>query len=113
MIGKDQLLHLDPDDNVNVMIDNTDIFNCKYTSVDTFQTIKQNFTNGLSIMCFNIRSFNRNSDEFLAYITLCKHTFDIIVLTETWGSDELHTLFHIPGYNSLHNYRKNKKRWRS
>ena len=108
-MNRDQLWHLDPDNNLNIINENADIFNCKYTSVDTFQTIKQNFSNGLSLICFNIRSFMKNSDEFLSYLTLCKHSFDIIVLTETWGKDETHTLLHIPGYNSLHNYRKNKK----
>ena len=100
---------LDPDANINILNENLDVFNCKYTSVDTFKNIKQNFVHGLSLICFNIRSFNKNSEEFLAYLTNTNHIFDIIILTETWGKDDTHTLFTIPGYNSLHNYRKNKR----
>ena len=94
---------LDPDANVDILNENLDVFNCKYISVDTFKNVKQN---GLSVICFNIRSFNKNSEEFL---TNTNHIFDIIILTETWGKDDTHTLFNIPGYNSLHNYRKNKR----
>ena len=100
---------LDPDINVDIFNDNLDVFNCKYVSVDTFKDEKQHFTDGLSIICFNIRSFNKNSEEFLAYLTNTDHTFDVIILTETWGRDDTRTLFTIPGYNSLHNYRKNKR----
>ena len=103
-----QLLQRDPN-NIN-LVEDDDIYNCRYTSVDSFQDIKQTFSNtGLSLLCFNIRSFSKNSEEFLGYISNCKHSFDVIVLTETWAKDETHYLFQIPGYNSLHNFRKNKR----
>ena len=51
----------------------------------------------------------KNSEEFLGYLSNCKHSFDIIVLTETWAKDETHYLFQIPGYNSIHNFRKDKR----
>ena len=103
-----QLSQRDPD-NINLLDDN-DIYNCKYISVDSFQGIKQTFSDtGLSLLCFNIRSFSKNSEEFLGYISNCKHSFDVIVLTETWAKDETQYSFQIPGYNSLHNFRKNKR----
>ena len=108
-MNRDQYLQLDPDTNIEIFNENPDILNCKYTSIDTFKNIKQDLINGFSVLCFNIRSFSKNSEEFLAYLALCNHKFDIIVLTETWGRDETHTLFQIPGYNSLHNYRKDNK----
>ena len=99
-----QLSQRDPD-NVNLLEDG-DIYNCKYISVDSFQGIKQTFSDtGLSLLSFNIRSFSKNSEEFLGYISNCKHSFDVIVLTETWAKDETHYSFQIPGYNSLHNFR--------
>ena len=108
-MNRPHLDRLDPDANIDILNENLDIFNCKYISVDTFKNVKQNFVRGLSLICFNIRSFNKNSEEFLAYLQNTNHIFDIIILTETWGKDDTHTLFTIPGYNSLHNYRKNKR----
>ena len=110
-MNTDNLRHIDPDENVSILNENSDVFEiCKYCSIDTFKYLKQSFTqNGLSIVCFNIRSFNRNADEFLAYLACCEHDFDVIVLTETWAKDETHGLCHIPGYSSAHNFRTNKK----
>ena len=100
----------DPDSHVDILIEEQDVFNCKYYAVDSFKILKQNFNvKGLSIVCFNIRSFYKNGDEFLAYLNNCDHVFDIIVLTETWGKDETQVLLHIPGYNVTHNFRNGKR----
>ena len=100
----------DPDENVTVFNDGLDVLNCKYCSIDTFKDQKQNFSQkGISVICFNIRSFIKNADEFLGYLINCEHTFDIIVLTETWAKDETHTLCHIPGYVSVHNFRSDRR----
>ena len=96
--------HLSQRDPNNILLpEEDDIYNCKYTSVDSFQDIKKTFTSmGLSLICFNIRSFSKNSEEFLGYLSNCKHSFDVIVLTETWAKGETHCLFQIPGFSSLH-----------
>ena len=108
-MNRDQLSQYDPE-NIDVLNDNLNMYNCKYTSANNFENITKTFTEtGLSVICFNIRSFIKNSDEFLSYLTSCKHSFDIIILTETWGKDDTHALFHIPGYNTIHNYRKDKR----
>ena len=74
----------DPDVNLDVLNINQDIFSCNYYSVDSFKTLTQQFhENGLSVICFNVRSFNQNADEFLGYLYNCEHVFDIIILTET------------------------------
>ena len=100
----------DPDVNLTVLNDNLDAFNCNYHSIDSFKLMKQQLpNNGLSVICFNIRSFNRNGDEFLSYLSNCQYDFDIIVLTETWAKNETHALCYIPGYNSAHNLRENRK----
>ena len=100
----------DPDVNLDVLNLNQDIFSCNYYSVDSFKSLTQQFhENGLSVICFNIRSFNRNGDEFLGYLYNCEHVFDIIILTETWAKDETHTFCNIPGYNSTHNSRENRR----
>ena len=100
----------DPDINLSILNDNQDPSNCNYYSIDSFRNLKQQFqNNGLSVICFNIRSFNRNGDEFLAYLSNCEHDFDIIILTETWAKNETYTLCYIPGYNSVHNHRKDRR----
>ena len=100
----------DPDVNIALLNNGLDVFNCKYCSIDTFKDLKQNFEQkGLSVICFNIRSFNKNGDEFLGYLSNCEHDFDIIILTETWAKDETHILCHIPGYESSHNYRADRR----
>ena len=100
----------DPDVNLAILSDSQDVFNCNYYSIDSFKMLKQQFPyNGLSVLCFNICSFSKNSDEFLGYLSNCEHDFDIIILTETWAKDETYTLCHIPGYNSTHNLRENRR----
>ena len=100
---------LDPDVNLGISDNNTDAFNCKYCSIDSFKSSMQRFTdNGLSIMCFNIRSFSKNGEEFLGYLHNCGHPFDAIILTETWAKNETQSLCHIPGYQAVHNNRPDR-----
>ena len=97
---------LDPDVNFGIFNNNNDAFICKYYSIDTFKSTMQHFTdNGLSIMCFSIRSFSKNGEEFLGYLQNCGYHFDAIVLTETWTKNETQSLCHIPGYQAVHNSR--------
>ena len=56
-------------------------------------------------MCFNIKSFSKNGEEFLGYLHNCGNPFDAIVLTETWAKNETQSLCHIPGYQAVHNSR--------
>ena len=108
-MNQQDTLH-DPDENLTILNENQDHFKCSYCSTDSFKQLKQQFSkNGLSIMCFNIRSFNKNGDEFLGYLSNCEHVFDIIILTETWAKGETNTLCYIPGYNSTHNFRENRR----
>ena len=101
---------LNPDINFGVLNNNTDAFNCNYYSREKFQLAVQHFMdNGLSIICFNIRSFTKNSDEFIGYLVNCGHPFDAIVFTETWTKHELQSLCHIPGYQAVHNSRPERK----
>ena len=108
-MNHDNLENRDPDVNSVFADEEQNIFQCKYYCVDTFNSYsRSNHENGLSIICFNIRSFTKNSDEFLGYLKNLELKFDVIVLTETWGKEETLALFNIPGYNSHHNYRQNK-----
>ena len=100
----------DPDANLVILNDNQDNFNCNYCSIDSFKVLKQQFSQkGLSVISFNVRSFGKNGDEFVGYLSNCEHDFDVIILTETWAKDETQTLCHIPGYHATHNLRDNRK----
>ena len=98
----------DPDD--NIFNDVSDIFNCRYTGIDKFIEAQKQFSlKGLSVICFNIRSFSCNGDEFLGYLHNTKHSFDLIILTETWNKEYSCVLCNIPGYSAVHNFRPDKK----
>ena len=43
--------------------------------------------NDLSLIHLNIRSFHRNSDLFLTFLSTLDLKFDIICLSETWATD--------------------------
>ena len=104
------LNNIDPDGNLSQLLDNPDLFNCPLLTTETFkQTVLPSLKENISIICFNIRSFNKNIDEFLGFLTNCNHSFDIIILTETWARDETQSLCHISGFNSTHNFRPEKR----
>ena len=62
--------------------------------------------NNLVIFHQNIRSFNKNYDFLSSFVEGIKTTIDIIVLSETWFSEDLKC--DIDGYNSFHSYRTSK-----
>lgn len=97
----------DPDQNLDLLLDGQDINLCRYHSINTFKDFSKTFNqNGLTIINFNIRSFNSNSTEFLAYLEGTGHSYDIIILTETWINASNVSLSYIPGYSSVHSYRE-------
>ncbi len=48
----------------------------------------------------NIRSLSRNYDIFIHYLSLLKHQFFIIALSETWLNENCREMFKLPKYNS-------------
>lgn len=64
-----------------------------------FQT---NNTDDLKIISCNIRSLNKNLDEFKILLNDINYEFDIIIFTETWKIDCV-SLFSITGYKSIYN----------
>ena len=96
---------LDPDLNYNCQ-SNVNA-NCISYNADQFSSLISEQCNNLSVLSFNIRSFFKNSEEFLA--TIDNVNIDVIVLTETWLNSGLEALCNIPGYTGFHNYRKSKK----
>ena len=71
---------IDPVDNhYNFLAD----VECKYYSVDELNQSFDYNSHTFSILHFNIRSYLKNYDEFIALLSENKK-YDIIVLTETW-----------------------------
>ena len=91
----------------NNFFDPDSMTSCLYRDVNDF---KNDFINesSMSVLCFNIRSFYKNIDEFLAILSLNESNIDIIVLTETWLNNDNKQLGCIPGYVSYHCYRDSK-----
>ena len=47
-----------------------------------------NDPNSFDILHLNIRSLNKNFDNFKTFLAECSHNFSIICLTETWCTDD-------------------------
>lgn len=56
------------------------------------------------ILTFNIRSIQKNFNEFTVTLSRLKLTFDVIVLTECWLTEEI----YIPVINGYHSHRTKK-----
>ena len=103
----------DPDKNFfNDKLQQTD---SPYFSVENFiaiseQLIKDNF----SILNLNIRSLNVNIDNFREFLESVNGNFNVIVLTESCCDETINenSLLSLDSYYSVHQTRKNKKRWR-
>lgn len=80
---------------------------CQYFSINDFNNLSLSIKHNFLIIHINIRSFNKNSDEFFAFISQCNRTPDIIVMTETWFSPE--NFKTIPNYQSFHTYRSTRR----
>ena len=57
-------------------------------------------TNNLFIINFNIRSFNKNFDDFSTFLDQLKFMPDILIITETWFSSG--SRGEISGYKGFH-----------
>lgn len=58
-----------------------------------------------TVIHFNIRSINKNFEEFTIYLEELKNHVDVIILSETWNI-ELVSDFSIPGYSTYYNNSK-------
>ena len=76
---------------------------CKFFSQREFNDKFSNSKNSLGIIHINIRSINKNLDEFLAFLSQLSFCFSVVILTETWlmsRSDWLE-LEGLNGYHSI------------
>ena len=62
-------------------------------------------------MNLNIRSLNKNIDDFREFLASFKGSFSVIVLTESWCDETAinNSLLNLENYNSVHQKEKAKK----
>ena len=77
---------------------------------DKLQEIFLNRKN-FSLLYLNIRSLNKNIDDFREFLASFKGSFSVIVLTESWCDETAinNSLLNLENYNSVHQTRKGKK----
>ena len=94
----------DPDFNYfdNIVKDNTCL---KYNS-SSFNNISD--FDEFSVLSFNIRSFHKNIDEFIASVNVFKDKIDVLILSETWLNDSTVSLCNLEGYNAFHSIRSSR-----
>ena len=107
----DSLDEIDPDKNLlNEIHENIDISHqSKLQTIDEYNDSTIFPPNlSLSIINHNIRSLNCNGDNFIGLLNTILHKPDVIVLTETWLSDDNKSLYNIDRYTSYHTTRNTR-----
>ena len=94
------LSDVDPDDNfINLVYPGLAARSSLYYSTNNFKNAIGD--DDFIILNLNIRSFDKNFDLFIAFISSADVNPDIIVLSETWLSEPV----NIEGYKSFHSFR--------
>ena len=107
----DSLDIIDPDSNlfngIHANIDSS--LQSKLQTIDEYNTSTIFSPNScLSILNHNIRSLNCNGDSFIGFINTIQHQPDVIVLTETWLSDDNKSIYNIEGFTAYHTIRNTR-----
>ena len=96
----------DPDENI------FESFNdCSYFTPNELKvTLDKNISKqkSFSIISLNIRSMNKNFEEFRSFITELNYEFSVITLSETWCLDDPRneSLYKLNNYTSIHQARR-------
>jgi exonuclease III len=67
---------------------------------------------GFSVFHLNIRSLQKNFDNFKFFLQSCNTNFDVICLSETWCDTQVanNSLYHLPNYTVIEQVRTTGKR---
>ena len=90
---------------INEEIENFSANNCNSYDFESIKDCEEIARSKFNIIHLNIRSYNRNLDEFLSFIDSTKINFPIIFLSETWQKGE-NDWINIPNYSAFHSFRK-------
>ena len=63
----------------------------------------------MKVVTYNVRSYNTHVDDFLAYLKTIDYTPNIIILCETWLTDNSCNLANIDSYLATHTVRKSSR----
>lgn len=96
--------HIDPD--INYYNNSTE---CSYYDASSFNNkFKSNSQTSLMMFHLNVRSIRNKLDELLVFLESLTVKFHVIVLTESWLTDD-DTWLVVPGYTGYHSVRNNRK----
>ena len=102
---------------VNFFLDNIPSLNIEYFSPSDVKIVFSKFESSdtFSVLHLNITSLRKNFEDFKELYKMLNLKFSIIYFSETWADDdklENDSLIQLPGYNVLHQIRKNCRGWR-
>ena len=98
-----------PFDIDNYLLSNAISNSCTSYNLEDINNDESLINSKLNILHLNIRSCNKNIDDFISFLETVKMKFSVLVLSETWIKDEFN-LINIPGYVSYHSIRKGNRR---
>ena len=83
----------------------------KYYLEDEFNNLVHNnrVESNFSLLHINACSLAKNLHQLIVYLETLNHTFHVIEVSETWANNVNYSLLNIPGYNSLTNYRTDRR----
>lgn len=90
----------------NLLHELRDINNVQTVNINSLEN-KYLYVFSLSIFSMNIGSLKANIDELLLLLNSINHSFDVIVLSETWLNEDIN--FMTNGYKSIHSLCKLNK----
>ena len=100
---------MNPLDDLDPDLNHFNEFNeCKFFSHREFNDKFSNSKNSLGIIHINIRSINKNLDEFLAFLSQLTFCFSVVILTETWLMSRSDWL-EVEGLNGYHSIRSDRR----
>jgi hypothetical protein len=89
-------------------MDDITVDHCKYYGVDLFnERFVANVPDNILVMHQNIRSFNKNADEFFMFMSQLDVDIDVLVLTESWFSNQYTE--GLAGYSAYHIHREERR----
>lgn len=99
----EQLQIIDPDENMFGQFNQDE--QSKYVTIDELNLMINNNPEMFTLLSFNIRSFNANISVFLSMLCSLSELPEVIVLTETWMTQNSLDSCNIEGYLGHHTLR--------
>ena len=104
-LNGDILASIDPDE--NILRDYYSLLGtCRYYTIEEYARLNLNENYNLSVINYNIRSFNANGTAFQSMLGSNSLIHDIVVLTETWNDSFNLEICKLDGYIGNHTYRE-------